>query len=141
MSIFAIHLLGDLWSKPFVGILIEHFAGKFPLWLSPEQIRVLPITDDHLAYAQQITKQLVAAGLRCTVDEKPEKLGAKIRDARNARASYFAVVGGQEVTDGTVALQTQAGVKVGTLTIDALISKLQAEITAMTLPAAETPTT
>ncbi len=131
-------ILGSL--ERFVGILIEHFAGKFPLWLSPEQIRVLPITDDHLAYAQQITKQLVAAGLRCTVDEKPEKLGAKIRDARNARASYFAVVGGQEVTDGTVALQTQAGVKVGTLTIDALIAKLNAEITAMTLPAAESPT-
>ena len=128
-------ILGSL--ERFVGILIELFSGKFPLWLSPEQIRVLPITDDHLAYAKQVTKQLTDAGLRCTVDEKPEKLGAKIRDARNARASYFAVVGGQEVTDGTVALQTQAGVKVGTLKVEELIAKLQAEINAKTLPATD----
>ncbi len=129
-------ILGSL--ERFVGILVEHFSGKFPLWLSPEQIRVLPITDDHLPYAKLVAKQLVDAGLRCTVDEKPEKLGAKIRDARNARASYFAVVGGQEVTDGTVALQTQAGAKAGTPTIEALIAKLQAEIAAKTLPAVET---
>ena len=129
-------ILGSL--ERFVGILVEHFSGKFPLWLSPEQIRVLPITDDHLPYAKQVAKQLHDAGLRCTVDEKPEKLGAKIRDARNARASYFAVVGGQEVTDGTVALQTQAGVKVGTLKVEELAAKLLAEIAAKTLPAAET---
>ncbi len=127
-------ILGSL--ERFVGILIEHFEGKFPLWLAPEQIRILPITDEHLPYAREVRARLAAAGLRAAVDEKPEKLGAKIREARSQRVTYFAVVGAQEVADGTVALQNQAGEKLGTLTVDALLARLQAEIAARTLPAA-----
>src|SRR5258708_22120182 len=67
-------ILGSM--ERFVGILIEHFAGKFPLWLAPEQCRVLPITDAHVAYAQAAAKQLHDAGLRASVDGQPEKLGA-----------------------------------------------------------------
>ncbi len=127
-------ILGSL--ERFVGILIEHFEGKFPLWLAPEQIRVLPITDEHLPYAEEVRRRLADAGLRVTVDANPDKLGAKIRAARTQRVTYFAVVGGQEVTDRTVALQNQAGEKLGTLTIDALLTRLHGEIAAKTLPIA-----
>jgi threonyl-tRNA synthetase len=127
-------ILGSL--ERFVGILIEHFEGKFPLWLAPEQIRVLPITDEHLPFARQVRAALADAGLRAQVDEKPEKLGAKIREARTQRVTYFAVVGAQEVTDGTVALQNQAGEKLGTLKVADLIARLQAEVAAKTLPSA-----
>jgi len=130
-------VLGSI--ERFIGILIEHFAGKFPLWLSPEQIRILPITDDHLPWADQAAKRLVEAGLRASVDRQPEKLGAKIRQARNDRVSYFAVVGAQEVADGTVALQNQAGEKLGTLTLEALIAKLQQEVAEKRLPVQSAP--
>jgi threonyl-tRNA synthetase len=125
-------ILGSL--ERFIGILIEHFSGKFPLWLAPEQIRILPITDDQLPYAETVAAQLVTAGIRAGVDRKPEKLGAKIREARNDRVSYFAVVGGQEVEGGTVSLQIQAGEKLGSLSIADLATRLQAEISEKRLP-------
>jgi threonyl-tRNA synthetase len=123
-------ILGSL--ERFIGILIEHYAGKFPLWLSPEQIRVLPITDDQLPYAREVAAGLKAAGLRATVDETPDKLGAKIRLARNDRVTYFAVVGEAEVTAGTIALQNQAGEKLGTPTRAELVQRLLAEVAART---------
>jgi threonyl-tRNA synthetase len=118
----------------FIGILIEHYAGKFPLWLAPEQIRVLPITDEQLPYAREVVARLRAGGIRAEVDEQPDKLGAKIRNARIARVNYFAVVGGQEVESGTVSLQRQNGDKLGTLGVDELIAQLREEIAAKTLP-------
>jgi threonyl-tRNA synthetase len=127
-------ILGSL--ERFIGILIEHFAGKFPLWLAPEQIRVLPITDAHAPYAAEVCQELVSAGIRCTVDRTPDKLGAKIRLARNDRVCYFAVVGDQEVRDGTVALQNQAGEKLGSLPTDDLLARLLEEIAEKRLPVA-----
>ncbi len=124
-------ILGSL--ERFIGILIEHFSGKFPLWLAPEQLRVLPITDEHLAWADRVGARLVAAGLRASVDRQPEKLGAKIRLARNDRVPYFAVVGAQEVADGTVSLQNQAGEKLGAVTLEALVAQLGQEVAAKTL--------
>ena len=123
-------ILGSL--ERFIGILIEHYAGKFPLWLSPEQIRVLPITDAQLPYAREVAAGLKAAGLRATVDETPDKLGAKIRLARNDRVTYFAVVGEAEVAAGTIALQNQAGEKLGTPTRAELAERLLAEVAART---------
>jgi threonyl-tRNA synthetase len=120
----------------FIGILIEQYAGKFPLWLAPEQIRVLPITDDQLDYARTVTAKLVAAGIRATCDEQADKLGAKIRNARNDRVNYFAVIGGQEAEAGTAALQRQNGDKLGTVTVDELVAQLQAEIAAKSMPEA-----
>ena len=119
-------ILGSL--ERFIGILIEHFSGKFPLWLAPEQVRLLPITDEHVQYAEQCVVALKAAVIRATIDPNPDKLGAKIRLARNARVPYFGVVGGEEVANGTVALQNQAGEKLGTLAVAALGDKLHAEI-------------
>ncbi len=112
----------------FVGILIEQYAGKFPLWLSPEQIRVLPITDDQQEACYALVKQLTDAGIRATCDERSEKLGAKIRQARNDRVSYFGVVGGQEVENGTISLQRQNGDKVGVMSVEDLITQLSEEI-------------
>jgi threonyl-tRNA synthetase len=127
-------ILGSI--ERFIGILIEHFSGKFPLWLAPEQIRLLPITDEQLPYAEQVASQLREAGLRVAVDRTPDKLGAKIRIARNDRVTYFGVVGGQEVTDETVALQSQNGDKVGTFPIDDLIVRLLEEIAEKKTPVA-----
>ena len=127
-------ILGSL--ERFVGILIEHFAGKFPLWLAPEQIRVLPITDAQIPFALEVKAALVEAGLRASVDETPDKLGAKIRLARNDRVTYFAVVGEAEAANGTVALQNQAGEKLGNLEIEDLVVRLIEEVAEKRLPTA-----
>jgi len=127
-------ILGSL--ERFIGILIEHFEGKFPLWLAPEQVRILPISDEQLPYAREVQAQLVAAGIRATVDEKPDKLGAKIREARLARVNYFAVLGQAEAGAGTVALQNQAGEKLGTLEIDDVVARFLEEIAERRLPVA-----
>ena len=130
-------ILGSL--ERFVGILIEHFAGKFPLWLAPEQLRLLPITDDQIPYAEEVAKQLTDAGIRATVDRTPDKLGAKIRLARNDRVTYFGVLGGQEVTDQTIAHQAQNGDKVGTFPVDDVIARMLEEIAEKTLPLIAAP--
>jgi len=126
-------ILGSL--ERFIGILIEHFEGKFPLWLAPEQLRILPITDAQIPYSRQAQATLVATGLRVSVDEKPDKLGAKIREARNARVTYFAVAGEAEVAGGTLALQNQAGDKLGTFTLADLAVRLGTEVAERRLPA------
>ncbi len=119
-------ILGSI--ERFIGILIEEFSGKFPLWLAPEQIRILPVTDEHKDYAEEVGAQLKAAGILCSVDSKSEKLGSKIRNARNARVNYFAVVGAQEIEDKTISLQKQDGSKLGSRDIPSLVAELQAEI-------------
>ena len=86
----------------FIGILIEHFAGKFPLWLAPVQIKVLPITDRSLPYAENIAKQLFDKGFRCSVDKRNEKIGYKIREAKIEKIPYVLVVGDKEAQDNTV---------------------------------------
>ena len=100
----------------FMGILIEEYAGKFPLWLAPEQIRLLTVTDEFIPYASEVRQQLSAAGIRVTLPPVSDKLGGKIRKARQDRVNYFAVIGEAEVQEGTVALQRQDGSKVGTVT-------------------------
>jgi len=129
-------ILGSM--ERFVGILIEHFAGKFPLWLAPEQIRILPITDEQAPYARDVVVRLAEAGIRATVDPTPDKLGAKIRSARNDRVTYFAVVGAQETEAGTIALQSQNGDKLGTMEVDDLISRMLEEIAERRLPGTAT---
>ncbi|MCH5148519.1 MAG: threonine--tRNA ligase [Clostridiales bacterium] len=86
----------------FIGILIEHFAGKFPLWLAPVQIKVLPITDRALPYAESVAKQLFDKGFRCSVDKRNEKIGYKIREAKMEKIPYVLVVGDKEAQDNTV---------------------------------------
>ena len=101
----------------FLGILIEHYEGKFPLWLAPEQVRVLAVSDEYLPYAKKAAAALLRDGWKATVDTDSEKLGAKIRKARNDRVTFFAVVGEQEAADETVSLQRQNGEKLGNFTL------------------------
>ncbi|MGH9674288.1 MAG: threonine--tRNA ligase, partial [Bryobacteraceae bacterium] len=91
----------------FFGILIEHYAGAFPLWLAPVQAVVLPIADRHADYARQVRERLAAAGLRATVDERSEKLNAKIRDAQVHKVPYMLVVGDREVESGMVGVRNR----------------------------------
>jgi threonyl-tRNA synthetase len=96
-------LLGSI--ERFLGILIEHYAGEFPLWLAPVQSRVLPIADRHREYAEQAAESLRAGGLRADVDMRSESVGRKIRDAELAKVPYMAVVGDKEEQDGLVSLR------------------------------------
>jgi threonyl-tRNA synthetase len=91
----------------FIGILIEHFAGAFPVWLAPEQVRVLPISDHHEAVAAKITKELRAAGIRAVLDAGNETLSYRIRGGELMKVPYLAVVGQREADSGTVAVRTR----------------------------------
>lgn len=112
----------------FIGILIEHFAGAFPLWLTPEQVRILPIADRHHERAYAIKKELESAGLRVTVDDRSEKIGYKIREARLQRLPYWLIVGDKEVENGSVSVSRRGEGDIGAMEISALIARLQEEI-------------
>ena len=89
----------------FMGILIEHFAGKFPLWLSPVQVKILPISDKYIEYAKEIELNLKKEGLRCEVDGRAEKIGYKIRTARLERIPYMLIIGEKEVIAESVSVR------------------------------------
>ena len=112
----------------FVGILIEHFAGAFPLWLAPEQVRVLVVSQKFEEYGRDVERRLAEAGLRVTGDYRPEKIGAKIRDAQLGLIPYMLVVGGREAEQGTVAVRDRRQGDLGPMGVDALIAKLREEI-------------
>ncbi|MEX1095258.1 MAG: threonine--tRNA ligase [Planctomycetales bacterium] len=117
----------------FVGILIEHFAGAFPLWLAPEQVRVLPLSDKTLDYAREVEAQLRAAGFRATTDAKSAKVNAKIRDAQLELIPYMMVVGPREAESGAVALRDRLEGDLGSMPLADAVAKLQAEVAARTI--------
>jgi threonyl-tRNA synthetase len=112
----------------FIAILIEHYAGAFPLWLAPIQAIVLPIADRHLPYAAFVRDQLKAAGLRVDVDDRQEKIGYKIREAQLQKVPYMLVVGDREVETGTVSVRERSGGDKGSSAIDAFIASARDEI-------------
>jgi threonyl-tRNA synthetase len=113
----------------FVGFLIEHFAGAFPLWLSPEQVRVLPISDAQLEAARTVAGKLVAAGLRVHLDERNETLNYRVRDGEMQKVPYLAVVGQREADNGTVAVRARgAGKKQEVLPVADLVERLRQEV-------------
>jgi len=118
--------LGSL--ERFVGVLIEHFAGAFPLWLAPEQVRVLVVSQKFEEYARQVEDRLRAAGLRAEGDYRAEKIGSKIRDAQLELIPYMFIVGGREMEQGTVAVRDRIDGDLGALSVDEAIAKLQAEV-------------
>jgi threonyl-tRNA synthetase len=118
-------LLGSI--ERFFGILIEHYAGAFPLWLAPEQVRILPITDKQLEYAKNIQASLRAAGFRCEIDTSSEKLGAKIRSGTMMKVPYMVIVGGKDEAAGVVSVRSRAEGDKGQMKLDELISALSAE--------------
>jgi threonyl-tRNA synthetase len=111
--VYMIHraLLGSL--ERFIGTLTEHYAGEFPLWLAPVQVRVLPITHAHHEYAEDCVKRLRAAGIRTEGDFREEKIGYKIRAAELQKIPYMAVVGEREAENGTMAIRSKAEGRLG----------------------------
>jgi threonyl-tRNA synthetase len=113
----------------FTGFLIEHFAGAFPLWLSPEQVRVLPIADGQLDAARRVADVLRASKLRVTVDDRSETLNYKIRDGETHKIPYMAVVGQREAEAGTVAVRARGeGKKQVVLPLSEFAAKLRDEV-------------
>jgi threonyl-tRNA synthetase len=121
-------LLGSM--ERFAGVLIEHYAGRFPLWLAPTQVIVLPVADRHNDYAAKVTEELRGAGIRIRVDERTESVGRKIRDAELARAPYMLVVGDKEEEAGRVAVRSHAEGELDPMTVADLVERLGAEIAA-----------
>jgi threonyl-tRNA synthetase len=119
-------LLGSL--ERFFGVLVEHYAGAFPLWLAPEQIRVLPINDKVMPAAESLVAALQEADFRVRMDRSADKLGAKIRDAQMAKIPYMLVLGAREAEAGLVSVRSRTAGDLGTMTLEALISKLRAEV-------------
>ena len=119
-------VLGSL--ERFIGILIEHYAGAFPFWLAPEQIRVLPISDKALDYAHKVQDELTAAGYRVTVDESAEKLGAKIREASFWKVPYKLVVGPRDEASGTVSVRKTGEGDLGAMTMPEFMAKIKTEL-------------
>ena len=107
----------------FIGFLIEHYAGNFPLWLSPEQARVIPITDDHHDYAVQLSQQIKAAGIRVTADLGDQRMGAKIRSAQLMKVPYMLIVGDREMKEETASLRVRDGRRQDGLPLDRFIAE------------------
>jgi len=111
----------------FIGILIEHFAGKFPTWLAPEQVRIIPVSDKHVDYAIAIGKQLKKSGIRNYVDVRSEKVGYKIREAQMEKVPYMFVLGDKEVESNNVAVRSRDLGELGTATLEQIIAKIGQE--------------
>ena len=112
----------------FIGILIENYAGAFPTWLAPVQVRILPITDKHADYAYELKKKMFDLGLRVEVDDRNEKVGYKIRESQVKKTPYTLVVGDQEVADKTAAVRKRGVQESTTMKIDDFIAYVQEKI-------------
>jgi len=125
---YMIHraLLGSM--ERFMGVLIEHFGGAFPVWLSPVQVTLIPIADRHLAYAQEGAEILNAAGLRVEVDDRGERMNAKIRDAQNQKIPYMLVIGDREVENGTVSVRLRSEENLGAMSLNEFVKHAQQDI-------------
>ncbi len=125
---YMIHraLLGSM--ERFFGVLIEHYGGAFPVWLAPIQARLIPIADRHLEYAGSVLTQLKETGIRCEMDDRPERMNAKIRDAQTQKVPYMLVIGDKEMQAGKVALRLRSGEDMGALAIADFLAKVHKDI-------------
>jgi len=112
----------------FVGMLIEHFAGAFPLWLAPEQVRVMIVSQKFESYGREVLAKLQSAGIRAAGDWRPEKINAKIREAQLEMVPYMFIVGGREMQEGTVSVRDRLQGDLGPMSLDTAIEKLLQEI-------------
>ena len=119
-------LMGSM--ERFFGILIEHYGGAFPVWLAPVQAIAIPIADRHMEYAGEVVAKLKAAGIRATLDDRSERMNAKIRDAQKQKIPYMLVIGDQEIESGQVALRLRSGENPGALSLDAFLEKARQDI-------------
>jgi len=119
-------IVGSL--ERFIGILIEHYAGAFPLWLAPLQAVVASISEHHRGYAQQLAEELKKQGFRAASDLRDDKIGYKIRSLALQKLPYICVVGDKEVQAGTVAVRARGGVDLGVMSLTALSERLRLEV-------------
>ena len=119
-------LLGSI--ERFFGILVEHYAGAFPVWLCPEQARILPITEKQHDVACEYLKSLKSKGIRAEIDLRSETVGSRIKDARNDRIPYIAVIGEREASSGTAAVRSRREGQIGELSVDILAEKINSDI-------------
>ena len=112
----------------FIGILIEHFAGAFPTWLAPVQVKVLPISEKHMDYGEKVLKKLQDAGIRAELDTRAEKIGYKIREAQMKKIPYMLVVGAKEEEEEKVAVRSRSLGDEGQKGLEEFISQIQDEI-------------
>jgi threonyl-tRNA synthetase len=112
----------------FIGILIEHFAGKFPLWIAPVQVKLLTVTEKFSDYAVQVEKKLKEAGLRVEIDIRNEKIGYKLREARNERVSYICVIGEREAESNTLTVRSSKEGELGEMSVEDFSIRLIEEI-------------
>ena len=124
-------VLGSI--ERFIGVITEHFAGAFPAWLSPVQVKVLPVTDRASDYADQISKALDQLGFRVEVDHRNEKIGKKIREATMEKVPYMLVVGDRDMENGTVSVRHRSGEDLGAMSLDAFAALLSDEVSSMAI--------
>jgi len=117
----------------FLGILIEEFAGKFPSWLAPVQVKLLPIADRHIGYAKEVRDALQASGLRVAIDERAEKIGYKIREAQLEKNPYMLIIGDKEAEEKTISVRSRDIGELGALSIEAFKATLLEEVTSRAL--------
>jgi len=115
-------------TERFLGVIIEHFAGAFPVWLAPVQAVLIPIADRHLSYAREVAGRLKAAGLRVEVDDRGDRMNAKIRDAQRQKIPYMLVVGDQEMEKGQVALRLRSGENPGPVSLEQFLDQAKRDI-------------
>jgi threonyl-tRNA synthetase len=115
-------------TERFLAVVIEHFAGAFPVWLAPVQAVLIPIADRHLPYIREVAAKLRSEGLRVEVDDRGDRMNAKIRDAQNQKVPYMLVVGDREVEQGQVALRLRSGENPGPISLDAFIQQSRLDI-------------
>lgn len=127
---YMIHraLFGSM--ERFMGVLIEHFGGAFPVWLSPVQAVLIPIADRHLPYARELADRLKEAGLRVEVNDRSDRMNAKIRDAQNQKIPYMLIVGDREVEAGTVSVRLRSEENLGALSVEAFLQRAEVDIQA-----------
>ncbi|KIC91907.1 threonine--tRNA ligase [Flavihumibacter sp. ZG627] len=112
----------------FIGFLLEHYAGKLPIWLAPQQVKILPISDKFMDYAESVKKQLRKAGVRVSIDDRNEKIGKKIRDTELLRVPYMLVVGEKEMNEGKIAVRRQGKGDAGVMPVEEFIKVISREI-------------
>jgi threonyl-tRNA synthetase len=112
----------------FFGVLIEHYGGAFPAWISPVQAMLIPIADRHIEAARQVAQQLKAAGLRIEIDDSSERMNAKIRNAQLQKIPYMLVIGDREAAEGTVNIRLRTGEQRGTLPVSEFLAYVQAVV-------------
>ena len=111
----------------FIGILIEHYAGKFPVWLAPVQVKILPVSDKSLDYAKQVEAGLKAKGIRVETDERNEKIGYKIREAQLEKLPYMLIIGDKEKEEGTVSVRMREKGDIGSMALEEFAARVKKE--------------